>query len=89
MVDTADGFKIAEVDLKLRGPGDIFGTMQSGFPNLRFADIVADSELIFKIKNISFELIKKDSTLKTESNDVIRKNLLDHYSDNLKYAKIA
>jgi len=89
MVDTTDGFKIAEVDLKLRGPGDIFGTMQSGFPNLKFADIVTDSELIFKIKKIAFELIKKDSMLKTESNDVIRKNLLDHYSDNLKYAKIA
>ncbi|NNG26976.1 MAG: ATP-dependent DNA helicase RecG [Ignavibacteriaceae bacterium] len=89
MVDTTDGFKIAEVDLKLRGPGDIFGTMQSGFPNLKFADIVTDSELIFKIKKIAFELIKKDSTLKAESNDVVRKNLLDHYSDNLKYAKIA
>jgi len=89
MVDTTDGFKIAEVDLKLRGPGDIFGTMQSGFPNLKFADIVADSEIIFKIKKIAFELIKKDSALKTDSNDVIRKNLLKHYSDNLKYAKIA
>ncbi len=89
MVDTTDGFKIAEVDLKLRGPGDIFGTMQSGFPNLKFADIVTDGELIFKIKKIAFELIKKDPALKTESNDVIRKNLLDHYSDNLKYAKIA
>jgi len=89
MVDTTDGFKIAEVDLKLRGPGDIFGTMQSGFPNLKFADIVSDSELIFKIKKIAFELIKKDSQLKTASNDIIRKNLLKHYSDNLKYAKIA
>ncbi len=89
MVDTTDGFKIAEVDLKLRGPGDIFGTMQSGFPNLKFADIVADGELIFKIKKIAFELIKKDSTLKTKLNDLIRKNLLSHYSDNLKYAKIA
>ncbi|MBT8386465.1 MAG: ATP-dependent DNA helicase RecG [Ignavibacteria bacterium] len=89
MVDTTDGFKIAEVDLKLRGPGDIFGTMQSGFPNLKFADIAADGELIFKIKKIAFELIKKDPALKTKSNDVIRKNLLDHYSDNLKYAKIA
>ena len=89
MVDTTDGFKIAEFDLKLRGPGDIFGTMQSGFPNLKYVDIVTDGELIFKIKKISFELIKKDSKLKTKSNDVIKKNLLKHYSDNLKYAKIA
>ncbi|MEE9450687.1 MAG: ATP-dependent DNA helicase RecG [Ignavibacteriaceae bacterium] len=89
MVNTTNGFKIAEVDLKLRGPGNIFGTMQSGFPDLKYVDIVTDSELIFKIKKIAFELIKKDSKLKTESNDVIRKNLLKHYSDNLKYAKIA
>ncbi len=89
MVDTTNGFKIAEVDLKLRGPGDIFGTMQSGFPDLKYVDIVTDGELIFKIKKIAFELIKKDSKLQTESNDVIRKNLLKHYSDNLKYAKIA
>ena len=89
MTDTTDGFKIAEVDLKLRGPGDIFGTMQSGFPDLKYVDIVTDSELILKIKKIAFELIKKDSKLKTGSNEVIKKNLLEHYSDNLKYAKIA
>jgi len=52
-------------------------------------DIVTDSELIFKIKKIAFELIKKDSKLKTECNKVIRINLVKHYSDNLKYAKIA
>jgi len=89
MINTTDGFNIAEVDLKLRGPGDIFGTMQSGFPDLKFVNVVTDSELIFKIKKIAFELIKKDSELKTESNVVIKKNLLKHYSDNLKYAKIA
>jgi ATP-dependent DNA helicase RecG len=89
MIDTTDGFKVAEVDLKLRGPGDIFGTMQSGFPDLKYADIVTDSELILKTKKIAFEIIKKDSQLNTPSNDVIRNNLLKHYSDNLKYAKIA
>ncbi|RKY99217.1 MAG: ATP-dependent DNA helicase RecG, partial [Ignavibacteriae bacterium] len=89
MIDTTDGFKIAEVDLKLRGPGDIFGTMQSGFPDLKYVDIVTDSELIFKIKKIAFELIKKDSKLKTDCNKVVRINLVKHYSDNLKYAKIA
>lgn len=47
MVETNDGFKIAEVDLKLRGPGDLMGTQQSGVLNLRIADIVQDSNLLY------------------------------------------
>jgi ATP-dependent DNA helicase RecG len=43
MVRTSDGFEIAEVDLKLRGPGDMMGTQQSGVLNLRIADIIKDS----------------------------------------------
>ena len=46
MVDTADGFKIAEVDLKLRGPGNIMGTQQSGVLNLKIADVVKDSKVL-------------------------------------------
>ncbi len=46
MVDTNDGFQIAEMDLKLRGPGEFFGTKQSGLPTLRFANIVRDPELL-------------------------------------------
>ena len=89
MVKSTDGFKVAEVDLKLRGPGDIFGTKQSGFPDLKFADLTEDHELIFKTKKISFELIKKDPKLKLPENNVVRENLMTHYSENLKYAKIA
>ena len=47
MVDTNDGFKIAEVDLKLRGPGDLMGTQQSGVLNLKIADIVQDSQVLY------------------------------------------
>jgi len=89
MVKYNDGFKIAETDLKLRGPGDIFGTKQSGFPEFKYAVIVTDSKIIFKTKKIAFELIKKDPTLKSENNKIIRSSLLTHYSDKLKYAKIA
>jgi ATP-dependent DNA helicase RecG len=89
MVRTNNGFEIAETDLKLRGPGDIFSTKQSGFPDLKYADIINDAELIVKTKNIAFDLINKDPSLELPSNIVIRKNLIKHYSNNLQYAKIA
>ena len=89
MVKTNNGFEIAETDLKLRGPGDIFSTKQSGFPDLKYADIINDAELISLTKNIAFNLINKDPSLKSPSNNVIRKNLIKYYSDNLQYAQIA
>lgn len=89
MVKTNNGFEIAETDLKLRGPGDIFSTKQSGFPDLKYTDVIHDSELIILTKNIAFSLINKDPSLESSSNIVIRKNLVKHYSDNLQYAKIA
>jgi ATP-dependent DNA helicase RecG len=46
MVDTADGFQISDIDLRLRGPGEFFGTRQSGMPGLRFADLVRDAEML-------------------------------------------
>ncbi len=89
MVKTNNGFEIAETDLKVRGPGDIFSTKQSGFPDLKYADIIHDAELISLTKNIAFDLINKDPSLELPENKVIRKNLIKHYSDNLQYAKIA
>ena len=89
MVKTNNGFEIAETDLKLRGPGDIFSTKQSGFPDLKYADIINDAELISLTKNIAFDLINKDPLLESPSNDVLRKNLIRYYSDNIQYAQIA
>jgi ATP-dependent DNA helicase RecG len=46
MVDTNDGFKIAELDLELRGPGEFFGTRQAGMPDFRVANIIRDAQLL-------------------------------------------
>jgi ATP-dependent DNA helicase RecG len=89
MVNYTNGFKISEVDMKLRGPGDIFGIKQSGFPELKFVNLSEDHELILKTKNISFDLISRDPLLKLPMNKIIKDNLIVHYSDNLKYAEIA
>lgn len=56
MVETNDGFKIAEVDLKLRGPGDLMGTQQSGVLNLRIADIVHDSKVLYVARKAAVEV---------------------------------
>jgi len=89
MVKYLDGFKIAEIDLKLRGPGDIFGTKQSGFPDLKYTNIVEDQELILEAKQSAFKLIEVDPKLEKIFSAVIRQNLIKHYSENLSYAKIA
>ena len=89
MINTTDGFKIAEVDLKLRGPGDVFGTKQSGFPELKFVNLTEDQEIISHAKQFAFELIEKDSQLSLPENKSVKNKLVTHYSDNLNYAKIA
>ena len=89
MVKYLDGFKIAEIDLKLRGPGDIFGTKQSGFPELKYTNIVEDQKLILEAKQSAFKLMEVDPKLEKKFSVTIRKNLIKYYSENLSYSKIA
>ena len=72
MVRTNDGFEIAEVDLKLRGPGDIMGTQQSGVLNLKIADIVKDNEILQLARSYAIKVLKEDPSLGLEKNMNIR-----------------
>jgi ATP-dependent DNA helicase RecG len=63
MEETADGFRIAEEDFKIRGPGNIFGTEQSGLPPLRFASLETDYDLLTAARNDAADLIKHDPAL--------------------------
>lgn len=72
MVSTNDGFEIAEVDLKLRGPGDLMGKQQSGVLNLRIADIMKDGVLLQQARMQAFKLIKEDPELILEKNFPIK-----------------
>ena len=63
MEETTDGFRIAEEDFKIRGPGNIFGTEQSGLPPLRFASLETDYELLTEARNDAGRLIKEDPAL--------------------------
>jgi len=63
MIKTNDGFKIAEEDLDIRGPGEFFGTRQAGMPDLKLANIVRDARLLDTARKEAFALIDKDSEL--------------------------
>lgn len=73
MVETTDGFKIAEVDLKLRGPGNIMGTQQSGVLNLKIADVVKDTPILHEARLAAAELLEQDPNLSKPENAVIGK----------------
>ncbi|HRP60436.1 MAG TPA: ATP-dependent DNA helicase RecG, partial [Vicingus sp.] len=68
MVKTNDGFEIAEVDLKLRGPGDIQGTQQSGLLNLKLADLAKDGQILQMARNEAVEILKEDPNLQLQKN---------------------
>ena len=75
MTKSNDGFEIAEVDLKLRGPGDLMGTQQSGILQLKIADIIKDNQWLKFARNDAYELLRIDPKLKTTENISLRQTL--------------
>ena len=73
MTKTNDGFKIAEVDMELRGPGNLLGTQQSGLLNFKIADIINDKEIFKHSRNDAKLIIKNDPELKNLENKEIKK----------------
>jgi ATP-dependent DNA helicase RecG len=72
MCKTNDGFEIAEVDLKLRGPGDIMGTQQSGVLNLQIADLVRDRDILQLARHEAIKLLKKDPAMTLPEHQTLR-----------------
>ena len=72
MVQTNDGFEIAEVDLKLRGPGDLMGTQQSGVLNLQIADLVRDRDTLALARNYALKLLKEDAGMQKPEHAALR-----------------
>jgi ATP-dependent DNA helicase RecG len=79
MTSTTDGFKISEIDLKLRGPGEFFGTRQHGLPELKIADIVTDAKLLYQARSWAFKIIEEDPNLNQKENLGIRSNFVRKY----------
>ncbi|MBQ5328688.1 MAG: ATP-dependent DNA helicase RecG [Oscillospiraceae bacterium] len=72
---TTDGFKVAEEDLKLRGPGDFFGCRQSGLPMLKMADMMTDIKLLELAKKAAAEILENDPRLEKAENAALSKNI--------------
>jgi len=72
MVSTNDGFELAEVDLKLRGPGDLMGTQQSGVLNLKIADIVKDNQILKSARDYAKRLLTEDPNLEMPEHKMVK-----------------
>ncbi len=84
-----DGFEIAEHDLKLRGPGELFSTRQHGLPDLKIANIIEDYDLLVMARRSAFELVNKDALLKGPTHKNIRQALITKFGDALGLADVA
>ena len=89
MVRTTDGFEIAEVDLRLRGPGDIEGTQQSGILDLKLADIVKDEKLLRYARNVAIELLEKDPSLTKPENMPIARRIAELNKEKTNWSRIS
>lgn len=76
MCETTDGFKIADEDLKLRGPGDFFGTRQHGLPKLRIADIMTDTKILMQTQELAQEIMLNDCNFQSEEHRQIGKQVM-------------
>jgi ATP-dependent DNA helicase RecG len=88
MVESCDGFVIAEADLKIRGPGDFLGTRQAGLPELKVADILRDGGVLEQARREAFDLVASDPELCAEGNERLRSELMVRWGGRLELASI-
>ncbi|MBR5193689.1 MAG: ATP-dependent DNA helicase RecG, partial [Bacteroidaceae bacterium] len=90
MVQTNDGFEIAEADLKLRGPGDLEGTQQSGVAfDLKIADIARDGQLLQHVREIASGIIEKDPMGVLPENEILWRQLQSLRKTNVNWSAIS
>jgi ATP-dependent DNA helicase RecG len=88
MEATTDGFRIAEADLEIRGPGDFLGTRQSGMPDFRVANILRDAEILTNARKAAFSLLESDPELSALGHAALREELLRRWEQRLELAGI-
>ena len=88
MTRTNDGFELAEADLEIRGPGEFFGTRQSGLPDFKIANILRDASLLEIAKSEANRLAKADPNLSQPAHQVLKEVLQTQWRGHLKMASI-
>jgi ATP-dependent DNA helicase RecG len=88
MEATTDGFRIAEADLELRGPGEFLGTRQSGLPDFAVAELARDQDILAEAREEAFALVSADPELKQPANADVREQLLHRWSGRLSLARV-
>ena len=88
MVRSNNGFDIAEEDLNIRGPGEFFGTRQSGLPKFKIANIISDAALLETAKNEAMLLVKNDPLLSDPKHHLIKQMLQAHWKEHLEIASV-
>jgi ATP-dependent DNA helicase RecG len=86
---TCDGFRIAEADLELRGPGDFLGTRQSGIPDVSLGDIIRDRALLEEARREAFSLVEHDPHLTSGDSVLLRRELVRRWGGRLELAGVA
>jgi ATP-dependent DNA helicase RecG len=89
MCETNDGFKIAETDLQLRGPGDAEGTQQSGVLDLKLSDLTKDKQIVILARDHAIKILQEDPGLSSPKNKVIQKNLAEIISRKGEWGRIS
>ena len=89
MCRTNDGFEIAEVDLKLRGPGDMAGTLQSGVLDLKIADLAKDSQILYAARNMAIEILAEDPNIEKQENSNIAYQFSQSNSSQFNWSRIS
>jgi ATP-dependent DNA helicase RecG len=89
MESTNDGFRIAEADLEIRGPGDFLGTRQAGLPDFRVANILRDGRILEEARKEAFALVEQDPGLKQPQHAAIREELARRWGGRLELAGVA
>ena len=89
MQSTNDGFKISDEDLKLRGPGDFFGTKQHGYIKSKLANFSDDGEIIRQTRKQAFEIVEHDPKLQLEKHKKIKKQFKENYKHMLEFVNIS
>jgi ATP-dependent DNA helicase RecG len=88
MCETQDGFRIAEVDLETRGPGDFFGTRQAGLPEFRAASLITDGRLLREAREEALALIESDPALRAPEHRALREALVARWRGRLDLASV-